>query len=353
MDIGSASNNQLIVLIAIFFGLALAFAGVIVYVFVGFRGGSKNHKKKKQEGVKFSVDLSQGDTRKDETEIMPQETNPRPGGGLLKSAAKKGDSPPSQKTTFPSMSRPDPAPPPSTRQELLRVLVDRTSGDIVVEVDGQPYEHISQVKERAIGQRILEVISLLLKFTGGMIATTSGFKTLPVPPAKLTGWPPQPQVTATPTSGPDMPAPEVNLSERLGQSEEVDQPSELEQTRGTGRIGDQESGTGTSGLASEQSPTSTQPQEAPTEGRRGLLGRLTQPDTIPEPPDFNLADEIDTILQQKLVATGEGTPVKIDTGLDGRLRIQVQGKFFHAVDEVEPPHIKALIQDAVKEWERR
>lgn len=315
MDIGAASNNQLIVLIAIFFGLALAFAGVIVYVFVGFRGGSKNYKKKKQEGVKFSGDLSQGDTRKDETEIMPQETNPRPGGGLLKSAAKKGDSLPSQETTFPAMSRPDSTPPLSTRQELLRVLVDRTSGDIVVEVDGQQYEHISQVKERAMGQRILEVVSLLLKFTGGMIATTGGFKTLPVPPARLTGLPPQPQVTATPTPGPDMPAPEVNLSERLGQS--------------------------------------NQPQEAPTEGRRGLLGRLTQPETIPETPGFNLADEIDTILQQKLVATGERTRVKIDTGLDGRLRIQVQGKFFHAVDEVEPPHIKALIQDAVKEWERR
>jgi hypothetical protein len=353
MDIGSASNNQLIVLIAIFFGLALAFAGVIVYVFVGFRGGSKNYKKKKQEGVKFSVDLSQGDTRKDETEIMPQETNPRPRGGLLKSAAKKGDSPPSRETTFPSMSRPDSMPLSSTRQEMLKVLIDRTSGDIIVEVDGQQYEHISQVKERAVGQRILEVVSLLLKFTGGMIATASGFKTLPVPPAKLTGLPPQPQVTATSTSGPDMPAPEVNLAERLGQSEEVDQSSWPEQPGEASQTDDQESGAGTSGHASEQSPTSPQPQEAPTEGRRGLLGRLTQPETIPETPGFNLADEIDNILQQKLVATGERTPVKIDTGLDGHLRIQVQGKFFQAVDEVEPPHIKALIQDAVKEWERR
>lgn len=353
MDIGSASNNQLIVLIAIFLGLALAFVGVIVYVFVGFRGGSKNYKKKKQEGVKFSADLSQGDTRKGETEIMTQETNPRPSGGLLKSAAKKGDSPSSQETTFPSMSWPDSTPPPSTRQELLRVLVDRTSGDIVVEVDGQQYEHISQVKERAIGQRILEVISLLLKFTGGMIATASGFKTLPVPSAKLTGLPSQPQATATPTPGPDMPAPGVNLSERLGQSKEVDQSSWPEQPGGAIQIDDQESGAEISGRASERSPTAPQPQEAPTEGRRGLLGRLTQPETIPEPPGLNLADEIDTILQQKLVATGERTPVKINTGLDGRLRIQVQDKFFHAVDEVEPPHIKALIQDAVKEWERR
>jgi hypothetical protein len=59
------------------------------------------------------------------------------------------------------------------------------------------------------------------------------------------------------------------------------------------------------------------------------------------------------VVQQTLLAAGERTPVKIDTGLDGHLRIQVNSRYFRAVDEVEPPHIRELIRSAIKEWERK
>jgi hypothetical protein len=151
----------------------------------------------------------------------------------------------------------------STYQELLRVLVDRQSGEIVVEVEGQQYTAISQVKERAIGQRILEVISLLLKFSGGVAATTAGFKTLPIPPARLTSLPPEPPATLKPTATPEPAASEINLAERLGAAQS-DQPGARGQEA---PLGSYSRSAGRSAAPAASIPL----QERPAEDRRGFF----------------------------------------------------------------------------------
>ena len=88
-------------------------------------------------------------------------------------------------------------------------------------------------------------------------------------------------------------------------------------------------------------------------GRRGFLGLGAKPEAPLETPGFSLADEIDSMLQQKLIAAGINTPVRITSGLDGLLQIDVQGRRFSAVDEVEPAQIKGIIQQAIQDWERR
>ena len=371
MNPGDFTNNQLLNLIIMFVCLALGFAGLLVYAFTGFGRQGKKVNKRKQEWIEFKAELSDDQANVESetvvnTEIVEQgkmmNENEKSGGllkseGLLKStkatrtpsaASEEGFRFPSFEAEMPQADTAsgeaeaeslaqtvDEAPVPTTvsapaakleAQEVLKVLVNRESGEIIVEVNGQAYETIAQVKDRAIGQRILEVAALLLKFTGGMIATPAGFKMLPAPQAKLTALPPKPKPTAV---AQDLSAPKQPVTRQA--------PANV--------------GSPAMNLSNQSLSVEVEPVEEKDGG--GFLGRLLKPDKPLETPGFDLASEIDAVLQQKLLVEAIRIPVKISSGLDGHLRIEVAGQIFTAVDEVEPPDIRSLIQDSIKEWERR
>ncbi|MFQ5577793.1 MAG: hypothetical protein ACE5G8_12495, partial [Anaerolineae bacterium] len=111
-------------------------------------------------------------------------------GSLLKSSGPKRNTPASpQKPNEEREQTTAPSPPAVAPVELLRILAHPERGKIAVEVGGQRFSAISRVTERVTGQRILEVAAALLAFTGGLIATANGTKTLPAPTVKLTAWP--------------------------------------------------------------------------------------------------------------------------------------------------------------------
>jgi len=66
-----------------------------------------------------------------------------------------------------------------------------------------------------------------------------------------------------------------------------------------------------------------------------------------------LVDEIDELVQQRLQARPDlaGRKVRLTTGVAGGLRVYVDQQAFDAVGDVSDPQIKALIQDAIREWE--
>ncbi len=213
-------------------------------------------------------------------------------------------------------------------RELLRVLVDSSGQKIALEVDGKRYEAISHVKDRFIGQRILETTAMLLKFTGGYIAAADGTKTLPTPKVKLTALPPEPALAST---SPAPPAPQVEAVPL--------QPSELSPAA-TGFLADIE--------ASRQDfPQQKSPKKSSFWGRG--FGKKNK-SIEPKVPSFNLAGEIDEIVQQKLRQADAGTQVKIQSGAGGMVRFQVGGKIYEAVDQIEDAGIQTIIKSAIDEW---
>ena len=88
--------------------------------------------------------------------------------------------------------------------ELLRLLRDPHSKQLIVEVDGKRYAKLADVGSKAVGQYILKLVAHLLAFTNGMIVTDAGVKSayqpknIGVVPEPMGA--PAPRTTAPPTT---------------------------------------------------------------------------------------------------------------------------------------------------------
>lgn len=293
MDLNATSDQQLLyfiifsALLGLFFGLTFIIS-LILFV----------RKKRKQlrelDGKPSASPANSGTGGSPETM------------SLLKSTAKKSEVTPA----------PPPPPAPPAELELLSLWYDPLSRKIVVKIDGQRFEHISQVKDRAIGQRILEAAAALLHFTGGIIATATGTKSVPAPEVKLTI-----PANAAP------PAPADEATRHFSTQKETQ-------------------------TIRESSP----PTEAVKESKATSWGaRKKEAATEEKPaasPAFSLADEIDSLIQNRLKLAQNPTAVKITSGADGMIVIRVENKQYSSIDEVEDPAVKAIIKEAVREWEK-
>jgi len=97
------------------------------------------------------------------------------------------------------------------------------------------------------------------------------------------------------------------------------------------------------------------PQPAPSTQSRGFF-RLSRSSSEPAPAvsQFNLAGEINQIVQTRLMASplAETTQIEILSDPSGGIRIKVNGQIYASPDDVPNPEIKALIKESIKQWER-
>lgn len=99
----------------------------------------------------------------------------------------------------------------------------------------------------------------------------------------------------------------------------------------------------------------------PAEPKKGHMDPLrswlhsVQSSTLKEqPPPRTMAAEIDAILQEKLLSSAlAGRMIRLEELPDFRLRVIVDGRSYEGVDAVPDEAARALIQSAVKEWQRR
>lgn len=227
-----------------------------------------------------------------------------------------------------SASAPSPSPEPV---ELLRLLRDPKSGQLVIEIAGQRYFKLTDIADRDIGQFVLKLAAHLLAFTNGMIATDAGLKTIYNPKV---GKAPRPVATKRPSSPPARP---VQPPPQPVQPAPVVSPPSLDAE---------------SALLASLQAQSEQPEEKPK--ARGLFGRV-KPD--PEPqllPVLNLAEEINNIVQTRLMASplAATTRIEITSDLGGGIRINVNDHIYTTPDDVPNPEIRQLIKDGIKQWER-
>lgn len=216
---------------------------------------------------------------------------------------------------------------PMAKREIMRVLRDEDTGAIIVEVEGNSYRRLTDIRDGRIGNQVLEAIADLITFTGGIVRGQWAATSVPtlVPTSER---PPQPQVIE-----PASPPRDVAV-EPSGSDEEEAFLHRL-------REGDLQVGT-------------TPPEEA----RPSIMGfiRRRKPQVAAEGTGAGgtFIHEIEEILQ-RIISTAPTSPdeeVHVGTGPDGGLQIQVGRRYFSSADEVPDPTIRDLIKTAVKEWER-
>jgi hypothetical protein len=216
---------------------------------------------------------------------------------------------------------------PMGERTIMRVLRDEDTGAIIVEVEGNRYRRLTEIRDGRIGNQVLEAIADLIKFTGGIVRGQWAATSVPTL-GPIEERPPQPQVVE-PASPPHAVAVEPS-----GSDEEDAFLRRL-------REGDLQVG---------KTPA--------REARPGIMGfiRRRKPQVAAEGTGAGgtFIDEIEEILQRMIstAPTPLGEEVHVGTGPDGGLQIQVGGRYFSSADEVPDPAIRDLIKAAVRAWER-
>jgi len=216
---------------------------------------------------------------------------------------------------------------PMGEREIMRVLRDEDTGAIIVEVEGNRYKRLTEIRDGRIGNQILEAIADLIKFTGGIVrGQWAAASATPMVPTRE--MPSHPQV-AEPAS-----PPRAVAVEPPGSDEEAFLQRLREGDLQVGQTAPREAQPRTMGYFTRR----RKPQAA----AKGTRARGT------------FIDEIEEILQRMIstAPTPLGQEVHVGTGPDGGLQIQVGVQYFSSADEVPDPTIRNLIKAAVKEWER-
>ena len=213
---------------------------------------------------------------------------------------------------------------PAHPGEVMRVVRDPRTAQILVEVDGQRYAHIREIKDAQVGRRVLWAIADLLRFTGGMAANPQAVRSISAGSA----------APAAPAAGP-MPAraasgPGFEPAARPFASEPSTVPA-------TGPATDQPAQQ--AGVASTIA---------------GFFRRGLQPPPAIQPVG-SFVDEIEAVLQRTIRNRPTPLPceVHVRTGQGGALQIEVGANAYQSPDQVPDPEIRELIKSAVAEWERR
>ncbi|MBN1994572.1 MAG: hypothetical protein JW953_17875 [Anaerolineae bacterium] len=354
--IGNATSNQLLLLMCVPLTGALLLAGFLVFSFSRRRQKAKmkhGFVSKEETYVDLgadedapglpppplddlelveepasapptAVDLNLAVLRsKVEMEVFDMDAPKQPDEEKIDIAARLGNRPPAGRSAEPT--------------ELLRLLRHPRSGQLIVEVAGQRYGRLADIDDRETGQYILELAAHLLAFTGGVIATEVGVKSVYLPkvgetPMSLTAPTPVSQLPDPSAYEPATSSPEPEPSS--AKPELVPKPSPEAE------------------VAFLASLKAQSPEPQP----RGFLGRSSaaSPGASSQLTGFNLADEINKIVQTRLLVSPLASTTAIDILSDpgGGIQIKVNETIYAGPDDIPDPEVKALIKDSIKQWER-
>lgn len=219
---------------------------------------------------------------------------------------------------------------PAEPVELLRLLRDPQTGQLIVEIAGQRYTKLAEIADKKVGHYILTLAAHLLAFTNGMVATEAGLKALQSPKV---GPAPMPLVTPAPAAPPPA-APPPPASPPSGA---VPPPQPEVETAFLASL-----------RAQPAKPEPPQPQ------RRGLFNRAKPAPEETLLPALNLAEQINTIAQTRLryLPLAATTKLEITSDPGGGILINVNGVYYRGPDDIPQPEVKELIKASIQEWEK-
>ncbi len=210
---------------------------------------------------------------------------------------------------------------PSDAIELLRVWRDISDGSLILEINGQQFSSLSELRSADLERRFMNVLKDLV----ALAKSSSGAAPQPAQPR------PQPvQAQPRPQSQPAQPRPVSKPAETSAE----DEPPVRK-------------------LSTDEMP-SMSPSAMFRQMGQIAMGRkpeIPEPDETPEP--LSIPEQIDALLQTRLRSMPEyrGREIVVQPSLGGLVIIKVDGKFYEGVGEVEDDDVRALLQDVVREWE--
>lgn len=186
-------------------------------------------------------------------------------------------------------------------REVLRVLRDPLTEALFVEVAGRRYERMADIHETAVREGFRSTLRDLEAFAGGA-PTVPPMVVLPVPASE--------PVSITPSL--------TNVG------------------------------------AAKQAKAGTAPLLAPSMNPFKQMLVLRDLAKTQLPPLKTIAEQIDEILQEKLVNSPLAPRgVKVHTGPKGNALFRADGQDYESVDSVPDDEIRACIRAAVAEWEKK
>jgi hypothetical protein len=232
--------------------------------------------------------------------------------------------------------------------ELIRLMSDPDQDRFCVHVFEQCYRRLVDVSEQKTGQYILEAITRLLQFSNGMLATNDGVGVVPVPPLSLDVHTPLPEsATAASQISESIDAPASAMTDPALRSTQASYalPDSAEPLNEQEQFLHQ--------LRSQPPlPQTETPIERPSliSSLRRVRQEAPSADAL---PSLNLADEIDRIFQQKLVASGNtSVDAKVETRPDGGVRIRIGMVYYDSPDDVPDSYLREMLKLSIAEWEQ-
>jgi hypothetical protein len=194
--------------------------------------------------------------------------------------------------------------------EVFRVLRVGSLGELAVEVEGHRYQKITQIRDGTVGRRVLLAIQELDDFVG--------------PHGKK----PLPEMHRLPSS------PSVPVEQTRPSDPDLSFLGELQ---------------GTSAEASSE-------QKVDLVGywRKGIGGALRRGPVEQEPAPKSFIDEIEELLQVRLMSRPDLSPrgIHFRSTATGELRIEVDGRLYERMEAIPDAGIVALLKETIRAWDK-
>lgn len=219
--------------------------------------------------------------------------------------------------------------------EVCAILRDVVDGGLIVQIGNKAYRHPPTGADADFMRRY----DAVLRGLAGKPAPTA-----PAPPPAASA----PTATSEPEAQPTVIEPEAAVEPEVGDADDYELPSFDD--------------------LHPPSPTTPPSHSRDQSGvpMPGDLPKFKLPDT-PEPPrrgrrppsepipEINIAAAIETYLQFKRQQTGAlpGRRVHIRSGVGGAVVIEVDGRFFDAVSDIDDDEVRTYISQTIAEWQER
>lgn len=222
--------------------------------------------------------------------------------------------------------------------EVMRVLRDRVTGAIVVEVEGKRYRLLREIKDERVGRLVLQAAADLVRFTEVLR------------PQNQTGPQQQPHPSSVePTPADSSPSPST-LAPKVAPAMKQEPPVPRTPAPPSVEREFLESLTQQMRQEDREPKMSLSPIEF---FRRGFASRRTaKAQSNASPRSF--VEEIEDILQRFILTypTAIGKEVHVGTSPEGGIRIRVENEFYDTPDDIPDLEIRRIIKAAIQEWEK-
>jgi hypothetical protein len=228
----------------------------------------------------------------------------------------------------------------ATPVEVMRLLRDRVTGALIVEVEGEKYRTLREIKDGQIGRRVLQTAADLVRFTEVM-----------KPPERTRIRQPANSYSAEPSPTASPPAPSTLA---LEVAPALEQETPVPRTPAPPSV-EREFLQSLADQMREEQGEREKPSLSPIEFfRRGFAARRKADLQSEMPVVRNFVEEIEDILQRfvRTYPSFIGKEVHVRTGQDGGVEIQVEEEFYNSPDDIPDPEIRGILKAAIQEWEK-